>query len=84
MACETQTFTGITQARFNCLVQKAAQTSGIAISGNTGSADKDGITIRWQFDPVAQTLELQCTESPFFVPCGTINAQIHNLVNGCP
>ena len=82
-ACATQTFTGITQSRFDCLVQKA-QAAGIAISGNSGVASQDGITIRWQFDPGAQTLELQCTGTPFFLSCGTINGEIHNIVDECP
>ena len=83
-ACATQTFNGITQARFNCLVLKAKATTGIEITGNSGSASKNGITIRWQFDPVGKTLELQCTDSPVLVPCGVINGKIHDLVDGCP
>jgi hypothetical protein len=82
-ACATQTFTGITQARFNCLVQKA-QANGISISGNVGQDTKDGITIRWKFDPAGQTLELQCMSSPFFISCGMVNSQIHQIVDGCP
>ena len=82
-ACATQIFSGITQARFDCLMQKA-QTAGIAIAGNAGVGNKDGITIRWQFDPAGQTLELQCTGSPFFLSCGTINGKIHDLVDACP
>jgi len=83
-ACATQTFTGITQAQFDCISQKAQAETGIVISGNTGSAGQDGITIRWAFDPVGQTLEIQCTASPFFVSCGTINGKIHDLVDACP
>ena len=82
MACATQLFSGITQARFDCLVQKA-QAAGIAIAGDVGVANKDGITIRWQFDPVGETLEMQCTDSPFFLSCGTINGKIHDLVDAC-
>jgi hypothetical protein len=81
--CPIQTFSGITQARFNCLVLKA-QATGITISGNAGTATKDGITLRWQFDPAAQTLDLQCTNSPFFIPCELINTKIHDMMNACP
>ena len=81
--CATQTFSGITQARFDCLVSKA-QSAGIAITGNVGVASKDGVTVRWQFDPVGETLELQCTASPFFISCETINGQIQSLVGQCP
>ena len=81
--CASQTFSGITQARFDCLVQKA-QAAGIAIAGNVGEASKDGVTVRWQFDPANQALELQCTASPFFLSCDTVNGKIQDLVNGCP
>jgi hypothetical protein len=82
-SCATQTFTAITQARFDCLVQKA-QSQGITISGNSGEATRDSITIRWAFDPAAQTLELQCTSAPFFLTCGTINHEVHDIVDACP
>ncbi len=82
-ACATQTFTGITQARFNCLVQKA-QASGITINGNVGVATHAGITIRWQFDPTANTLELQCMAHPLLATCGLVNGRIHDLIDACP
>lgn len=81
-ACATQTFQAITQARFDCLVHQAVGL-GIAISGMEGQASKDGITVRWKFDPASQTLELQCLDSPFFLSCGLINSRIHDLVDGC-
>lgn len=82
-SCATQVFSGITQARFDCLVKKAKD-SGITIAGDAGEASQDGITIRWQFDSAKESLELQCTNSPFFISCGTINSRIHDLVDGCP
>jgi hypothetical protein len=82
MSCESQTFTGISQSRFDCLTQ-AAQNNGVAIAGNAGEASKDGIIIRWQYDPAGQVLELQCTGSPAFIPCALINARIQAMVNAC-
>ena len=35
--CEAQTFSGITQEHFDCLVQKAQASFGITISGDSGS-----------------------------------------------
>jgi hypothetical protein len=61
-----------------------AQNAGVAIAGNAGEASKDGITIRWQYDPRSQVLELQCTDSPAFVPCALINARIKAMVDSCP
>jgi hypothetical protein len=83
MSCATQTFTGVSQARFNCLVQKA-QGEGINITGNIGQVTSDGLTIRWSFNPVAQTLELQCMGKPFFLSCGIVNGKLHDAVDECP
>jgi hypothetical protein len=82
-SCATQVFSGITQGRFDCLVEKAKD-SGITIAGNAGEQSQDGVTIRWQFDSAKQSLELQCTGAPFFLSCETINGRIHDLVEGCP
>jgi hypothetical protein len=81
-ACANQTFENFTQARFNCLVQKAA-TSGIKIDQNEGQLSQDGITVRWKFDPDEHTLDIQCLDAPFFLSCGTINGKIHDLVDSC-
>jgi hypothetical protein len=81
-SCATQTFSGITEGWFDCLTQKAAD-AGIVISGNEGQASRDGVTVRWKFTPSTGELELQCTGAPFFVGCGTVNAKIHDLVDGC-
>jgi hypothetical protein len=82
MACAKQTFTPATQRQFDCIVQKAA-VSGLAISGNSGTASKNGFTVRWNFDPASQVLEIQALGEPFFVPCSKINSTIHELVDGC-
>jgi hypothetical protein len=83
MSCAAQVFSGITASRFQCLIAKAAA-NGIEISGNSGSASKDGITIAWNFDPDAGSLTLQCTDSPIFMPCGVINGKLEQLVESCP
>lgn len=81
-SCPRQTFSGITQAQFDCLA-KAAQNENVPISGNSGSASKDGITVVWTYDPGSQTLDIQCTGHPLLIPCGTINSRIKGFVDGC-
>jgi hypothetical protein len=81
-ACAAQTFDNFTQAGFNCLVQKAAG-FGVTISTNQGQTTKDSVTISWNFDPVANTLQIQCLSHPFFLSCGTINQTIHDTVDSC-
>ena len=55
----------------------------ITISGNQGQDSKNGVTISWAFDPVAQTLDLQCLDKPFILPCGTITGRIQDVVDSC-
>ena len=71
----------MTQDRFDALAERG-RASGIAINGNSGSAVKDGITVRWLYDADAETLELQCMDLPFFIPCAVVMAKIRELVDG--
>jgi hypothetical protein len=80
--CPPQLFPNVTPAQFDCLTQKATA-SGINISGNTGSATQDGITVEWTFDPATSILNIQCTSAPFFVPCAAVNSKIQALVQSC-
>jgi len=80
--CAAQVFSGISPAQFSCLVSQAAA-QNIAIAGNSGTASKDGITVIWNYEPATQNLTIQCTDSPWYLPCGSINSKIHDLVDGC-
>lgn len=86
-ACAAQVFSGITQERFNCLVQKAAA-SGITIDGNQGhTVIKHGLVsvqISWNFDAVSQTLTLLYLSPSFLAPCDKVNGMLHDLVDSCP
>jgi hypothetical protein len=81
-SCAKQLFSNVTDEQFACLTAKA-KAAGIDIAGNNGNATRDGIEINWSYDPVGQTLSIQCTSAPFFVSCGSINSKIHDLVDGC-
>jgi hypothetical protein len=82
--CAAQIFSGITQARFNRLVQEAA-TSGIVISGNQGqTVVKHGLVsaqVTWRYDAVSQTLTLQYLNPGFLAPCDKVNGIFHDLVD---
>jgi hypothetical protein len=82
-SCAKQTFTNISQQQFSCIVQQAQSNFGISIGGNSGTASKSGVTVAWNYDPNAQTLDIQCTDAPFFLGCGTINSKIHDIVDSC-
>jgi len=82
MSCAKQSFTQFGQSNFDCLKQKALSI-GITINSNQGQDSKNGVTISWAFDPVAQTLDLQCLDKPFILPCGTITGRIQDVVDSC-
>jgi nitrate reductase cytochrome c-type subunit len=81
-ACNAQEFDNVSQSAWACIVQKA-EGYGISVSGDSGEATKNGFTVTWNYDPAAQTLQLQCVNSPLLVPCSIINAKIQELVNRC-
>ncbi len=82
MSCAKQTFSQVTQAQFDCLLKKAAE-SGLPLNGASGEASKSGFTVSWAYNATTLTLEIQCLSAPFLVPCSTINGKIHDLVEGC-
>ena len=81
-ACEEQGFSGVTSKHFASFAAKAESLGMPGLSGqqNTGQASKSGVTIRWEFNPDAGTLKVQCTESPMLLPCALINAKIKEAV----
>ena len=81
MACATQTFSNVTAAVWQCLCEKAAA-ANFPITGPNGSQSAKGVTISWAYDAAAATLAVTCTAKPFFVSCGSINAEIHHIFDG--
>jgi len=81
-ACAMLTYNNVTSNAWNCGVAKA-RSYGVTISGNSGSASSSGFTVAWNYNPDNQTLSLQCTDSPWYVPCSIINSQINTAVEQC-
>jgi hypothetical protein len=81
-ACAAQNFTNVNQAVWDCLVQQAQQ-YGVPIGGPQGCQTAHGFTVCWNWNSGAQTLMVQCTDSPWWAPCGMINGRIHDAVVGC-
>lgn len=78
-ACEAQTFENVDGGAWERLLQKA-EGYGVAISGYSGESSRDGFTIAWNYDPASGRLLLQCTDSPWWAPCGMINDKMRELV----
>ncbi len=80
-ACATQTFSNVSPAAFACLKTKAND-AGLPINSDSGTQSSNGITIQRSYDAAGKTLEITCTDSPFFLTCSMINGKIHELIDG--
>jgi hypothetical protein len=74
-----QTFKGVTPERYAKLTEKARST-GIPMTGNSGSASKFGIEVSWNYSPEIQELTIQCLKAPFFMTAVDVDAKIRDLV----
>ena len=75
-------YNNITLSRLAAIEARAQQELGISISGDEGTATKNGITIAWVYDSSAQTLTVGDTRKPWYVPESKIAEQLTVLVNG--
>jgi hypothetical protein len=83
-ACASQTFPGVSATKWACL-KASISANGYPITTDQGSTTDKGFTIAWNYNSAAQTLTIQCTDSPWYAPCSAINAKIHDLFDqsGC-
>ncbi len=80
MALPILTFNGITQERFQAIAIQVKAQTGVAVSGNTGTAAQSGFRLTWNYVPGAQTLTIQCLDKPFFAPASMVQSKITDLV----
>jgi hypothetical protein len=69
-----QIFYGITRAIFARLRKKASRV-GIRVAAPHGEAEKDGITIHWNYDAKAELLEVEC-RAPFWINSTRVNRDL--------
>jgi len=81
-ACAMLSYNNVTPTVWSCGVNAAAQ-YGVQITPNIGQATPDGFTIAWNYNPGAETLSIQCTDSPFWAPCGLISSKINDAIEAC-
>jgi hypothetical protein len=79
-ACAMQTFNNVNQVAWQSAKQAVAAKFGVQITTDFGNISSDGFTVHWNYDPATGTLSIQCTDSPFFIPCSAINSEIHDMV----
>jgi hypothetical protein len=70
----------VTPAQLATIESKAQQELGFAISGDEGTASKNGITIQWVYDSADGTLTVGDTKKPWYVPEAAIENELTKLV----
>jgi hypothetical protein len=79
--CPSQTFSNVTPEHF-ATIEKKAQSAGVPIQGNSGTASSFGGQFAWTYDPAARQLTITVTQTPFLLNCESVNTRISALVAG--
>ena len=79
MSCPAITLAGLTTEKYASLLA-TAKTQGLELAGDSGSTTYQGMDFTWNYDQAAESLTIQCTNKPFFVPCSLIEEKIRQLV----
>jgi len=72
-------FSGIAPEQFAALCAKA-KASGIELDGNSGTASKYGVEVRWNYSPTSGQLVLEVLKTPFFIGAADVYAKLQSLV----
>ena len=78
-ACPEILATGITLEKYQTLIA-TAKAQGLDLTGATGSTSYQGLDFTWTYDSAGETLTIQCTGKPIFVPCSMIESRIRALL----
>jgi hypothetical protein len=79
MSCPAITLGGLTPEKYASLLETAKR-QGLELTGDRGSTAYQGMDFTWSYDAAAESLTIQCTSKPFFVPCSMIEERIRQLV----
>jgi hypothetical protein len=83
VACDPLNYSGVDPSNWDCARDVVERDYGIRIDSDEGEASERGFTLRWGYDPNAQTLQIQCTKKPFLVPCGVVSSRINDAAAKC-
>lgn len=83
MACDALNYSGVDASKWEAARETIGGEYGISIESEQGEQSKSGFTLTWTYDASAQTLEIQCREKPFLIPCGVVNHRIRTLAEKC-
>jgi hypothetical protein len=77
-ACPALDYYGVTPAQWSAAKAEVLAKYGIEITSDKGTAEKDGITIGWNYD--GTNASVQVVGNTFMIPCDFLNAQIDAAV----
>jgi hypothetical protein len=74
----------VSQATFDALRGQLLSALQAEITGTTeGAITGHGVTANYHYDSVNQTLTVDVTHHPFFIPVSAIESQLRDAVAGC-
>ena len=83
-SCGRLNFTNVSQSVFECIRATVNSDYNIEMPDQpSGTVSTKGFTVSWSFDFDNGNGWVECTDSPFLVPCSVINGQIQSIVTGC-
>jgi len=78
-ACPEIALSNITPEKLES-IRATAQSQGLDLTEESGSTSYMGLEFTWTYDSAAESLTIQCTAKPAFVPCSMIESRIRALV----
>jgi len=72
-------FSDFAPEQFATLCAKA-RAAGIELDGNSGTASKYGVEVRWNYDPTSGQLVLEVLKTPFFIGASDVYDKLQSLV----
>jgi hypothetical protein len=81
--CEQRNYSDVDASQWACVRETVKREYGIDIQSDASEATEKGFKLRWRYEPGPQSLEVQCLDKPFIVPCGVVNGRITKAIAQC-
>ncbi|HEX2080709.1 MAG TPA: hypothetical protein VHG08_23595 [Longimicrobium sp.] len=83
MACPTITLSGIDQAVWECIRQRASS-SGISIPpGDSGTINTPEAEVEYAWDAAGESLAVTVVRKPAWIACELIESRVRQAAAGC-
>jgi hypothetical protein len=78
--CPAKVYTNVTPEDYTEIQEKIEAATGHVVSGEKGSAESDGVTLAYLYDPAKSSLTVQVTNKPLFLECNLISREIDPIM----